>query len=347
MNTFLDIVASLLPVLIFLIALVVMDSYKLIKPMMIIQAIVWGCLAGGIALFINRFFIRFIPHQSLIISVVVAPIIEETVKSLYPLFLLKKKKIGFLVDSAIFGFAAGAGFALMENLFFLQTLGERSIFVWLIRGLGTAVMHGGTTAILMIIASYLLERQKRIRFATVSWGFLTAILIHSGFNYLVHIISAELIVIAQLVVLPLLLSLIFINSEKSLRKWLEEGLAANVQLLSDIRTGHFRETKAGHYLYGLQEHLAGEILADIFCYLLIYLELSAQAKALLILKETGLQPVPDPGIQAKFTELKQLEKNIGKTGQLAMAPLLRTSPRDLWQLYFLNQQSDQSQNLKN
>ena len=30
-----------------------------------------------------------------------------------------------------------------------------------------------------------------------------------------------------------------------------------------------------------------------------------------------------------------------------MAPLLRTSPRDLWQLYFLNQQIDQQKNLKN
>ena len=282
---------------------------------MVLQAIIWGCIAGGIALFINRFFIQFIPHQSLLVSVVVAPIIEETVKSVYPFYLLNKKKIGFLVDSAIFGFAAGAGFALIENLFFLHALGERHIFLWLIRGLGTAVMHGGTTAILMIIARYLLERQKQIPLIPIILGFLTAILIHSGFNYLVHVISAELIVITQLVVLPLLLSLIFINSEKSLRKWLEEGLAANVQLLSDIRAGHFRETKAGNYLYSLQEHLAGEILADIFCYLLIYLELSAQAKALLILKETGIQPVPDPNIQAKFTELKQLEKNIGKTGQ--------------------------------
>jgi len=347
MNTIIDIIVSLLPVLIFLVALILLDSYKLIKPIMVLQAIIWGCIAGGIALFINRFFIQFIPHQSLLVSVVVAPIIEETVKSVYPFYLLNKKKIGFLVDSAIFGFAAGAGFALIENLFFLHALGERHIFLWLIRGLGTAVMHGGTTAILMIIARYLLERQKQIPLIPLILGFLTAILIHSGFNYLVHIISAELIVIAQLVVLPLLLSLIFINSEKSLRKWLEEGLAANVQLLSDIRAGHFRETKAGNYLYSLQEHLAGEILADIFCYLLIYLELSAQAKALLILKETGIQPVPDPNIQAKFTELKQLEKNIGKTGQLAMAPLLRTSPRDLWQLYFLNQQIDQKKNLKN
>jgi len=72
----------------------------------------------------------------------------------------------------------------------------------------------------------------------------------------------------------------------------------------------------------------------------IYLELSARAKALLILKELGMPPIPDPETPAKFTELKQLEKNIGKTGRIAIAPLIRTNPRDLWQLYFLDQQQN-------
>jgi len=340
MITCINIVVSLLPVLIFLIALVVMDSYKLVKLRMVVLTIFWGCIAAGIALLINRFIITFIPHQNILLSVAIAPLIEETVKSIFPLYQLKRKKVGFLVDSAIIGFAAGAGFAMVENLFFLQTLGERNVFVWLIRGLGTAVMHGGTTGILMIIIKYLSERRARSPLFTVAGGLLAAILIHAAFNFLVHIVSPEIILITQLVALPALLTVAFTSSEKSLRNWLEEGLATNVELLGDIRTGRFRETKAGQYLYSLKEHLTGDILADIFCYLQIYLELSARAKALLILKELDVQPTTDPEIQSKFAELKQLEKNIGKTGQLAMAPLLRTSPRDLWQLYFLDQQSN-------
>lgn len=338
MITFINVLLSLTPVVIFLIALVLLDSYKLVSIRKVIIAIVWGCLAAGMALMVNRFIITFIPHQNMLLTVLIAPIIEESLKAFYPLSKIVRQKVGFLVDGAIIGFAAGAGFAMVENLFFLQTLGERNVFVWLIRGLGTAVMHGGTTGILMIIVKYYLERRPQSGIIAFGLGLGAVFVIHAIFNLLVHIVSPDIIIITQLIVLPVLLSFAFKKSEKMLQNWLETGLADNIELLGDIRAGRFRETKAGHYLYSLKEHLAGEILADIFCFLQIYLELSARAKALLILKETGLQPAADPEIQAKFAELKQLEKNIGRTGRSAMAPLIRTNPRDLWQLYFLNQQ---------
>jgi hypothetical protein len=40
-------------------------------------------------------------------------------------------------------------------------------------------------------------------------------------------------------------------------------------------------------------------------------------------------------VQAKFDELKYLEKSIGRTGRFAIMPVLRWSSRDLWQLHML------------
>ena len=37
----------------------------------------------------------------------------------------------------------------------------------------------------------------------------------------------------------------------------------------------------------------------------------------------------------KFTEMRYLEKSIGPTGILALAPMLHMSHKDLWQLYML------------
>jgi RsiW-degrading membrane proteinase PrsW (M82 family) len=31
-------------------------------------------------------------------------------------FLISRKKIGFMIDAAIYGFAVGAGFSMMENI---------------------------------------------------------------------------------------------------------------------------------------------------------------------------------------------------------------------------------------
>jgi hypothetical protein len=40
-------------------------------------------------------------------------------------------------------------------------------------------------------------------------------------------------------------------------------------------------------------------------------------------------------VKAKLTELRYLEKSIGKTGLIALHPFLHTSTRDRWQLTVL------------
>ena len=37
----------------------------------------------------------------------------------------------------------------------------------------------------------------------------------------------------------------------------------------------------------------------------------------------------------KFAELRYLEKSVGRTGLLAIQPMLHMSHKDLWQLYML------------
>lgn len=53
-----------------------------------------------------------------------APVVEEVLKSIYLVYLIKSKRIGFMVDSAIFGFAIGAGFAFVENIYYLQSVSD-------------------------------------------------------------------------------------------------------------------------------------------------------------------------------------------------------------------------------
>jgi len=54
------------------------------------------------------------------------------------------------------------------------------------------------------------------------------------------------------------------------------------------------------------------------------------------MRQSGFDPASDPEIKTKFEELEYLQKSIGKTGKLAILPFLRTSSRDLWQLYLID-----------
>jgi hypothetical protein len=55
-----------------------------------------------------------------------------------------------------------------------------------------------------------------------------------------------------------------------------------------------------------------------------------------LMRQSGFEFPPDPGVKEKFEELRSLAKNIGQTGKLALLPFLHTSDRELWQLHMLS-----------
>ena len=113
------------------------------------------------------------------------------------------------------------------------------------------------------------------------------------------------------------------------------GLDSDVSLLGSITSGTISKTKVGAYLQTLKRRFPGPVVADMLNMLRIHLELAIRAKGILMMRECGFKTPTDPEITARFEELKYLEKSIGKTGMLAVAPILHNSSRDLWQIYML------------
>src|SRR6185503_18272056 len=93
----------------------------------------------------------------------VAPWIEEALKGLAVLGLFYWNRIGFKLDAVIAGFAVGVGFAVIENSLFLFEFPRMSFGVWLVRGLGTAIMHGGATALFAVVSHEMTENGARGR----------------------------------------------------------------------------------------------------------------------------------------------------------------------------------------
>ena len=46
-------------------------------------------------------------------------------KAAFIVVLIARRRVGFLVDAAVQGFAVGAGFAVVENIEYLRTLDQR------------------------------------------------------------------------------------------------------------------------------------------------------------------------------------------------------------------------------
>ncbi len=333
MQTLLHAVLSLAPVLIFLAGLVYLDTYKLVPLKNIVWAIVIGIASAGIAVSANMFAIERLAWDRDLYVRFGAPLVEELCKAVWPLLLIKMRRVGFMVDAGVYGFATGAGFAVIENVYYIQVLDASSPLVWIVRGFGTAVMHGGTTAILAILAKNRADIKGTKTFTQVLPALLLAYIIHAAFNQ--FFLSPLLNTVIILFTLPPFMFFVFQRSERSTRDWLGVGFDSDAQTLDMITSGNLSATPLGEYLQSLSTRFPPEVVVDLLCYLRIYLELSVQAKGILLMREAGFDVPPSPDTEAKFAEIGYLERSIGRTGKLALHPFLRMSNRELWQLHML------------
>ncbi len=340
MTELIKVFVSLVPVFVFLAVLIFLDSYKLVSLRSATRAIFAGCLVAVVGLFLNTGLTRIFSLSVSNLAAYIAPLTEELLKAAYVIYLLRKTRIGFLVDAAIYGFAVGAGFALVENIYYLNALTNSNILLWVVRGFGTAVMHGSTAAILGMISKYLSDRHQTHRIVVFLPGLCLAILVHAVYNN--FLISPLLSTVILLICLPLLVIFVFEKSEKATQKWLGIGLDADMELLDLICSGNISQTKIGAYLESLKSRFRGEVVADMLCLVRLQLELSLQVKGILLMREFGLPVSPEPQLVEKFAELKYLEKSIGKTGRLAILPFFRSSSKDLWQRFMLDKWAEES-----
>jgi len=325
---------GLLPVLIFLLVLVYLDSYKLVGIRTVLWVIIAGALLPVAGYWINGYVIGELAWDLPTYSRYAAPVIEEALKATVMIFLFRTNRIGFLVDAAILGFAVGAGFGVIENFYYLYLSSDAHIAVWVMRGFGTAIMHGGVMALFGIMAQTLTERSMKINPLLYLPGFFIAITIHSVFN---HFISATpvLTTLGTLLILPPILLVVFQKSARAMHEWLEVDFDEDALLLEQINSGSFTESKIGQFLEDLKQKFSGPVVVDMLCYLRLYTELALRAKGVLMMRENGLDTPVGERTRAKFEEMHYLEKSIGKTGCLAMRPFLQMTRKDLWQLYVL------------
>ena len=324
---------GLLPVIVFLAALVYLDSFKLVSLRFVLVAIAIGAAAAGVSYALNGAVLERLSLDFVAYSRYVSPWFEELLKAAILVHLIRTQRIALLVDAAIVGFAIGTGFALVENMYYLATRPDAPIAVQVIRGFGTAIMHGGATAIFAIVSVALAEKRPEAFASIFLPGLLAAVLLHSAYN---HLLSRPIIAtLGILVALPPLMHLAFQRSERSLRDWLDADLDSDMELLELINSDDFSQSHVGSYLHSLREKFRGEVVADMLCYLRLHVELALRAKGVLLMRESGLEPEIDEETRSNLAELRYLERSIGKTGQIAMRPVLRMTSKDLWQLYML------------
>jgi RsiW-degrading membrane proteinase PrsW (M82 family) len=325
--------AGVLPLLVVVILLLLLDGFGLVTGRRLALAAVAGAGSAVAAALVSGLVLGLTDLPVATVARFVSPPLEEALKLVFPLVLIRTRRVGFAVDAAIVGFTVGAGFAVVETGLLVLVFDDQPGALWLLRGFGTGIMHGACTAVFAMVALTARIRTDR-GFGLVAFGaWLLASTVHSLYN---HFFVSPLVASLLLTLgLPILTLLVYRQSERTLQAWLGAGFAADAEILRLTRRGKLGSSPVGRYLQALRRHFAVTTVADMYCLLALRAELALRAKGRLMMREAGFSPANGDEWRQKLAEVRHLEREIGPTGRLALRPLLGSTHRDLWQLEYV------------
>ncbi|MBX3014132.1 MAG: PrsW family intramembrane metalloprotease [Caldilineaceae bacterium] len=147
------------------------------------------CMVAGLAAFLAAYQLNsaLVPFFGYALMVtLVAPMIEEVLKSLVLIYYVRRPDFTYFVDGAIYGFAAGVAFAVAENLLYLSRVGDSGGFgLALTRAFSTSLMHGSASALVGVALGRLRFGRGLTRFGALALGWSAAIGLHLAFNNLI------------------------------------------------------------------------------------------------------------------------------------------------------------------
>lgn len=340
----LDWAVALLPVLLLAVLFTWLDVFKLMSPWEMIGCLLLGAVAALVAWPISGRMLDTLPIGYSFYSRMVAPWIEEALKGAALAALILTNRIGYKLDAVISGFAIGAGFSVIENIFYLSRFPELDTAVWLVRGLGTAVMHGTTTAILAATAHQLGNgsmRREGGHMFNPFWllpGYLLASLFHLIFNQFPDHPMEDMIV--TLIVAPIILIGVMRFGEGEARTWLTEESEAHRRWLEEWKAGGFPADESGQRIAALTQRLKPEQAALVREYCIAKAELVLAAEEELLDGDRHIDEAEAKRLRTAFDRLDEVRHAIGRVGFAALSRRLPFSNNDEWELSELKELLD-------
>ena len=326
-------IASLLPIIIYILVVYEIDHFALVNRHRLLLLVGCGMLMALVCFGLFSWLDGVLPDGA-------HPVVEEGVKAVPLLVLAGRKRMVFFIDSVICGAAVGGGFSILENLFYLVLGQEAGLGSMLFRGLEVALIHIGCSAVVAAGLVLVVQQTERWRsrlgvkpFDVVMTILLlvAAIAAHVCHNQL-HF-NPVMQFVSVLSVMGGLLAWTYFYDVDMIHRWLDGGLDEQIQLFQSIQRGQLIHTPTGIFLESVKASFPPLVYFDIICYVRLHAELSVTAKVRFLMRESGMLPPLGEHerhqVLAKYQEFKQLEKNMGASAMMTIAPVVKLHPADV------------------
>lgn len=327
-------IATIVP-LVFLYVIYTLDLYGTGSFRLIMACFVWGGVAFGLAYVINSAMLNYDLVSFETFQRFSAPIIEEILKALILIYLVRRPNFTYFVDGAIYGFAAGMGFAIFENYFYLLGNPGAALGVGVGRVLSTNLIHATGSALVGIaLGSARFQRSLgRAVLLLIVAGFLPAMGLHIFFNNLVTRVSSGLLLLYAAAVGFSGAGVIGFLIKRGLaeaKTWIEETLGAADRVTTGEAAVVNRLANAQEILAPLAQTFGKEKAAQIERFLLIQAKLGIQRKTLEKLNDEKMRKAVEAQMAELRAEMDEARRSVGAYCMLYLRNIFPEEASPLW-----------------
>lgn len=310
-----------------------LDLYASRSYQMVLVSFAWGGIAVPIALFIaNQLVFNWTLVNTVTLSRYVAPVTEELIKAAVLIVLMQQVRFTYFVDGAIYGFATGIGFAIVENSLYLSHNPEVATAVG--RVISTNLMHAAATGMVGIALGLAQFDRFSGRFMWLLLGLLAAIGIHAGFNNLVSRVNGRfLLFYAMLCGLAGLGFIVYVIKRglAEQKQWIEETLgAADRVTIGETAVVH-RIAHIYEILTPLATQFGPEKAQKIEDFLMLQARLGILRKTHLKTKDDTLRQGIEVQIAAIREEIDEARRQVGPYCMVYLRSIFPEQNSPLWQ----------------
>lgn len=330
-------IATALP-LIFLWLIYTRDLYASGDMLTVLQCFAWGAAAFVLAFVFHISLIRFAGIGALEVRQVIAPISEEIFKALILVWLVRRPKFTYFVDGAIYGFAVGIGFAILENYDYILGQQTAALSVAIGRTLSSNLMHAAASALVGVSLGLSRFQRGARRWLFLCGGLLIAISMHAGFNNLLLLLDRAgmelwLSYLAAmslgLVGVALVLALIWYGLREE-SAWIQETLGSADRITQGEARAVQNLAEAGVMLSPIAERFGAEKATLVSSFLVKQARLGILRKTLEKLPDEELRQGARSQMSDLHAEMDGLRRKVGAYPMLYLRSIYTEENHSVW-----------------
>jgi RsiW-degrading membrane proteinase PrsW (M82 family) len=333
MDLILGLALAFIVPLVFLGLICQFDLYRIGQFQTILVCAGWGAVAFAPAALIHNSLARFWPTDEGTVVQFVAPVLEEALKALVLIYLIRRPQFTYFLDGALYGFATGIGFAITENIEYVTHDQAFALAVAFQRTFSTTLIHASSSAVIGAALGVFRLETSRARWLVLALGLFLAIGQHMSFNIMIMLVKERELVLSIIsgFLGVLFIALIMQHGKKQARKWIKQKLGMGDRVTHSEVNAVDRLGSAGEPLRPVFERFGAETAGRVEKLLYLQARLGIKRKTLDSFRDNAvMRNAVEAEIRAMRTEMEEVRRAVGTYAMLFVRGLFTDEMASVW-----------------